>query len=117
MYIAIQIQHPNFTMIFDFSPYLEEKIYEGLQDVKSGVFGTHFYWYSLLMHMFLYRNADYFEGSMKIRRTIDNNEVPMHLWSMDMSRDRQEANFVRFDNNFASKLRQRFSLNPQRIPT
>lgn len=66
MYMAIQIQHPNFTVIFNFAPYLEENIHEGLQDVKNGVFSTHFYWYSLLIHMFLYRNVNYFEGNMNL---------------------------------------------------
>lgn len=30
MYMAMQIQHPNYIVIFDFSPYLEDKIHEGL---------------------------------------------------------------------------------------
>lgn len=85
MHMAMQIQHPNYVVIFDFAPYLEEKIHEGLQDVKNAVSSTHFYWYSLLMHMFLYQNADYFEGTMSLIRKIDNNEIPVQLWSTIMS--------------------------------
>lgn len=66
-------------MVFDFALYLEEKIHEGLQDIKNGVFSTHLYWYSLLMHMFLYRNADYFEGTMNLKRIVDNIEVSIQI--------------------------------------
>lgn len=75
-----------------------------------------FYWYSLIMHMFLYRNVDYFKGTMNLKRKIDNKEIPVQLWSTDMFWDRQEASFLRFDNSFSSKLRKRLTVNPPRIP-
>lgn len=66
--------------------------------------------------MFLYRNADYFEGTMNIR-TFGGEEMPVQLWSMDMSWDRPKASFVRFGNYFASRLRGILTMNPPRIPT
>lgn len=40
MYMAMQIQHPNYIVVFDFAPYLEEKIHEGLLDIKNEITGT-----------------------------------------------------------------------------
>lgn len=54
---------------------------------------------------------------MNLKRIVDNIEVTVQLWSMDMFWDRQEASFVRFDNSFASKLIERLTVNPPRIPT
>lgn len=54
MFMAIQTQHLDFLVIFYFAPYLEDKIHEGLLDIKNNVLSTNFYWYSLLMHMFLF---------------------------------------------------------------
>lgn len=46
MYMAMYIQHLDFTVVFDFAPYLEEKIHEGLLYIKNQVFGVMFSWYS-----------------------------------------------------------------------
>lgn len=42
MYMAIQIQHPDFIVFFNLALYLEEKIHEGLLDIKNDVFNTQF---------------------------------------------------------------------------
>lgn len=42
MHMGIQIQHPHFAVIYDFSPYLVDKIREGLLQIKKGGIDTSF---------------------------------------------------------------------------
>ena len=70
----------------------------------------------MLMHMFLFKGVTYFEKEMQLTREHEGEPLPIQLWSADMSWDASEANFVRFDRYFASKLRILLSNDNPRIP-
>lgn len=75
-----------------------------------------FFWYSFLMHM-SFMKADYFGKYMELIRESNGESMPVQTWPTVISKDRDESNYILFDDNFASRLRARLVLNPQRIPT
>lgn len=115
-HMGIQIQHPHFVVLYDFAPYLADNIHEGLLQIKKGDINTLFYWYSILMYMYLYKNADFFAKEMELGRAVDGENMLVQVWSMDISWDRKDASYVRFDNCFLSRLKAWLVVNPPRIP-
>jgi hypothetical protein len=90
MYMGVLIQHPNFSVVYDFSATLAESVHRGLQRLQNNDFSTPFYWYSLIMHMFLFRNADFFAESMELKRKNDEENFPVQLWTTDFSYNREK---------------------------
>lgn len=115
MFMAIKIQHIGLVVIYNFVPYVVDKIHEGLINLKKGG-KNHFYWYSLLMHMFLFKDVDYFGQFMTLNRVVDGGSMPVQAWSTIMSKDWVAASYLLFDNCFASRLKTRLTINPPTIP-
>ena len=57
------------------------------------------------MHMFLFKGSTYFGREMFLNKEQEGEEMPVQLWSADMTGEAEDASFVRFDRYFASKLR------------
>ena len=58
----------------------------------------------------------YFFREMFLKKQQEGEAMPVQLWSADMTREVENASFVRFDRYFSSKLRcLLFKYNP-RIP-
>lgn len=68
------------------------------------------------MYMILYKNVDFFAKEMEFRWVVDGENMPVQIWIMEMSWDKKDSSYVRFDNYFASGLRARLIVNPPRIP-
>ena len=77
MFMGAQIQHPNFFVVYDYASFLAERIHEGLLNLYVGDTGTPFFWYSLLMHMFLYKNVDFFLEKMELRQEMNREKLPV----------------------------------------
>lgn len=60
MLMIAKILKPSLVVTFDFAPYLTNAIHEGLIGIKSAKVERSLRWYSLLMHMFLFKGAEYF---------------------------------------------------------
>lgn len=116
MFMGAQIQHLNFSVVYDYSSFLVERIHEGLLNLYVGDTSTPFFWYSLLMHIFLYKNADFFSEKMELRKEMNGEKLSMQAWSANLSYNKGDASFVQFDNCFASRLRARLMVNVPRIP-
>ena len=77
MFMGVQIQHPNFYVKYDFASFLAERIHEGLSKLQKNDIETQFFWYSMLMHMFLFKNAEFFSERMKLRQSVDGERLPV----------------------------------------
>ena len=77
MFMGVQIQHPNFSIMYDFASFLAERIDEGLSKLQKGDIGTQLFWYSMLMHMFLFRNTDFFVEKMNLRQSVNGERLPV----------------------------------------
>ena len=116
MYMMIQIASYGVDVIFDFASFLAEEIHSGLVGIAKGNLNRIFGHYSLLMHMFLFKGVTYFGDEMELNREENGEILPVQLWSADMTWDANKASFVRFDRNFASKLRSLILSENPRIP-
>ena len=103
-------------IIFDFASYLDEEIHIGLIGIAKGKVEKTFGHYSLLMHMFLFKGVTYFSKEMELDREESEEALPVQLYSADMTWDAENANFVRFDRYFSSKLRCLLLRDNPRIP-
>lgn len=72
MYMVAHIHHPQYCTIYDYTRFLVEKIHDGLIKLKKGEMGVRFSWYSLLMHMLLFKGAPYFGKNMTLDRKEGN---------------------------------------------
>lgn len=48
---------------------------------------------------------EYFAKDMDLLREKDGEDMPVQLWSADVSCDRKDASYMKFDRCFVSKLR------------
>ena len=71
--------------VFDFATYLAEKIHVGLVWIAKEKVEKTFGHYYLLMHMFLFKGVTYFGKEMELNREQDGIELPVQLWSADMT--------------------------------
>lgn len=116
MYMASYIQHPNYCTIYDYGGYLVERIHEGLVRLKKGEVGVKFSWYSLFMHMLVFKGASYFGIDMTLERMEGDLEFPIQCWTTVLDKDDKKIDYVVFENLFASKLRRVMVMNMPRIP-
>lgn len=103
-------------MTYDFAPYLIDAIREGLIGINNAKVDRPFGWYSLLMHMFLFKRVEYFANDMDLLREKDGEDMPVQLWSTNLSWDREDASYLKFDRFFASRLRILLCQENPRIP-
>lgn len=116
MYMMIQITSIGVDVVFDFATYLAEEIHVGLVGIAKEKVEKNFGYYSLLMHMFLFKGVTYFGKEIDLNREQDGEELLVQLWSVDMTWDANNASFVRFDRYFTSKLRCLILSDNPRIP-
>ena len=100
MYMVTKISSFGVEIIFDFSSYLAKEIHNGLVGIAKGKVENIFGHYSLLMHMFHFKRITYFGKEMVLNREQEGEALPVQLWSADMTREVENASFVRFDRYF-----------------
>lgn len=111
-----QILNPSLAITFDYASFIGDAIHGGLIGIKNGKVDRPFGWYSLLMHLFLFKGGDYFASGLDLVKEKEGEKMPIQLWSTLLSWDREDASFLKFDKYFASKIRTLlYSENP-RIP-
>lgn len=74
MLIIAQILNPCLAMTFDYASYITDAIHEGLIGIKNGKVDRPFGWYSLLMHLFLFKGGDYLNG-MDLMKEKDGEKM------------------------------------------
>lgn len=116
MLMMAQILNLSLAVAYDFAPYLVDVIHEGLIGINNAKVDRPFGRYSMLMHMFLFKGVEYFGKDMDLPRERDGEDMPVQLWSADMSWDREDASYLKFDRCFASKLRILLCQENPRIP-
>lgn len=104
MLMIAQIFNPSLVVTFDYAPYITDAIHEGLIGIKNGKVDRPFGWYSLLMHPFLFKGGDYIANEMDLVKEKDGEKMSVQLWSTVLSWDRKDANYLKFDKCFASKI-------------
>ena len=77
--MCLRIQTSDFVTIYDYAPYLEQKINEGLTALHKGE-APEFPLYSLLMHLILYHNMAHFRLFMTLEIERDGEVLPVQLW-------------------------------------
>lgn len=77
MLMMSQILNPSLAVTYDFAPYLIDAIHEGLIRINNAKVDRPFRWYSLLMHMFLFKGAEYFANDMDLLREKDGEDMPI----------------------------------------
>lgn len=102
MYMLAQIYSFGVDVIFYFSPYLTEEIHTWLVGIAKGKIEKTFGHYSLLIHVFLFKGATYFDKEMDLNREHEGEALPIQLQSADMTWDAKNASFIKFDMYFAS---------------
>lgn len=103
-------------MTFDFAPYLIDAIHDGLIGIKNAKVDRPFGWYSLLMHMFLFKGVEFFPNEMDLLKEKDGEEMPIQLWSIILSWDREDTSYLKLDRFFTSRLRILMCPQNPRIP-
>lgn len=93
------------SSILDFPTFLVEEIHNGLVGISQGKVNRPFYWYSLLMHICIFKGVTFFSKGMELELTKDGEKLQVQLWSVDMTWEARNASYVRFDRYFASRLR------------
>lgn len=116
MLMIAQILNPSLAVTFDYAPYITDAIHEGLIGIKNAKVDRPFGWYSLLMHLFLFKGGDYFAIEMDLVKEKDGEKMPVQLWSTVLSWDREDASYLKFDKCFGSKIRILLCLENPRIP-
>lgn len=66
MLMIAQILNPSLAVTFDYASFITDAIHEGLIGIKNGKVDRPFGWYSLLMHLFLFKSGDYFTSGMDL---------------------------------------------------
>lgn len=111
-----QILNPSLVVTFDYASYITNAIHEGLVGIKNGKVDRPFGWYSLLMHLFLFKGGDYFASGMDIVKEKDGEKILVQLWSIVLSWDREDASYLKFDKCFVSKIRTLICSENPRVP-
>lgn len=114
--MAAHLQHPTFNVVYDYATYLVECIHKGLVHLKGGKDWVNFWWYSLLIHMFLYKEEIFFGKDVKLNKKEDGIDLPVQCWTQILEKDDQKFDYVVFQNAFASKLSRFLIHDPARIP-
>ena len=100
----------------NFASFLVEEIHNGLVGISQGKVKKPFCWYSLLLHICLFKGVTFFSKGMELEVTKGGERNPVQLWSFDMTSEARDASFVRFDRYFASRLRLLLRGDSRRIP-
>lgn len=77
MYMVAHIQHPQYCAVYDYAGFLSKIMHEGIIRLKKGKSAVRFSWYSLLMHMFLYKGAVYFGHNIDLERKVGELDLPV----------------------------------------
>ena len=80
MHMMTQISSFGVDIIFDFASYLVEEIHIGLIGIAKSKVEKTIGHYSLLMHMFLFK-----EKEMVLNKQHEGEALPVQLWSADMT--------------------------------
>lgn len=116
VFMMAQILQYGLTSIFDFATFLAEELHKGFICIVKKDFEKPFGWYSLVMHICLYKGSSAFGRDMVLGKVQEGVEMPVQLWNADVTWEATDASFVRFDNFFAATIRKLvFDQNP-RIP-
>ena len=67
------------SLIFYFSTYLEKEIHNGLGDINKAKVEEHFYWYSMLLYINLYKSHSNFSKEIKLETKRDGERLPVQL--------------------------------------
>lgn len=116
MLMIAQILNPSLAVTFDYAPYITHTIHESLIAIKNGKVNKPFGWYSLLMHLFVFKAGDYFANGMDLVKEKDGEKMPVQLWSTMLSCDREDASYMKFDKCFASKIKILLCSENPRVP-
>lgn len=108
--------NPSLAGTFDYASFIVDAIHRGIIGKKNGKVDRPFGWYSLLMHLFLFKGGDYFASGLDLIKEKEGENMPMQLWSTILSWDREDASFLKFDKYFASKIRTLLCSENPRIP-
>lgn len=111
-----QILNPSLVVTFDYASFIVDAIHGGLVGIKNGKVDRPFEWYSLPMHIFLFKGGDYFSSGLDLIKEKEGEKMPVRLWSTVLSWDREDASFLKFDKYFASKIRTLLCSENTRIP-
>lgn len=114
--MIVQILNPSLAITFDYASFIADAIHGGLIGIKNGKVDRPFGWYSLLMHLFLFKGGDYFASGLDLVKEKEGEKMPVQLWSNVLSWDREDASFLKFDKYFASKIRTLLCSNNPRVP-
>ena len=104
------------STILDFATFLAREVHNGLVGIAKGKVNKPFCWYSLLMHVCLYKGSTFFSKGMELETIRYGEKNLVQLWSVDMTSEAIGASYVRFDRCFASKLRFLLRGDSPRIP-
>lgn len=66
MLMIAQILNPSLVVTFDYASFITDAIHGGLIGITNGKVDRPFAWYSLLMHLFLFKGGDYFASGMDL---------------------------------------------------
>ena len=74
--VLIMAQTLQFGMsnILDFSTFLAQEIHNGLVGISQGKVNRPFFWYSLLMHICLFKGVTFFSKGMELELTKDGEK-------------------------------------------
>ena len=65
------------SSILDFATFLAEEIHIGLVEISQGKVNRPFSWYSMLMHICLYKGVNFFSKGMELELTKDGEKLPV----------------------------------------
>lgn len=75
--MIVQILNPSLAITFDYASYIADAIHGGLMGIKNGKVDRPFGWYSLLMHLFLFKGGDYFASGMDLVKEKEGEKMPV----------------------------------------
>lgn len=101
MLMMAQILSLSIAIAYEFAHNLANVIHEGLIGINISKEDRPFIKYSLLMHMFLFKGVDYFAKGIDLLRVKDGENMPVQLCSTDLSWDREDSSYLKFDRCFA----------------
>lgn len=81
MHMKSNIQHVALNIVYYFSTYLVENMHKHLIDHKEGKHWVKFWWYSLLMHMILYKQEKHFSDDISLKKVEDDLELLVQCWT------------------------------------
>ena len=77
MYMMVLIFYFGVDVIFYFASFLAKEIHNGLIGIAKSSVEKPSGWYSMLMHMFLFKGATYFGEEMELTREHDGEVLPI----------------------------------------